>query len=183
MKKQSVAGLFFSMFLRAAVVILGLAIIVFGIVILMKVVKGDKGSDSPATTVGDNVLTETDGRDDLIYNTTAEESADSEQTQDGAVAASYDKQILVLNSTGIAGVAGGWCTKLNEAGYNYTVAADYTTPLETTRIVSKEDGVGQDLVGFFNGATYEVGEVTEGSMEDTTNYDIVIIIGASDSGQ
>lgn len=181
MKKQSVVGLFFSMFLRAAVVILGIAIIVFGVVILVKVVKNDGAEDTPGTTVSDNILTEADGRDDLLYNTTAE-SADDGQTTEQA-AASYDKNILVLNSTGIAGVAGGWCTTLNEAGYNNTMAADYTTTIETTRIVSKVDGVGMDLVGFFNGATYEVGEVTEGSMEDTTNYDIVIIIGTNDSRQ
>lgn len=182
MKKQSVAGLFFSMFLRAAVVILGLAIVVFGVVILVKVVKNDDAVDGPATTVGDNILTEVDGRDDFLYNPTTETS-DGDQATTEAVATSYDKNILVLNSTGIAGVAGGWCTRLNEAGYNNTMAADYTTTIETTRIVSKVDGVGLDLVGFFDGATYEVGEVTEGSMEDTTNYDIVIIIGTKDSGQ
>lgn len=179
MKNQSVTGLFFSMFLRAAVVILGIVIIVFGTVILMRVVKGDKKSGDPETTVGDSVLTESDGRDDLLYNNTAAPSGDGQ----GGTVTSYDKRILVLNSTDIAGVAGGWCTRLNEAGYNNTMAADYTTTIETTRIVSKVDGVGTDLVGFFNGASYEVGEVTEGSMEDTTNYDIVIIIGTNDSGQ
>lgn len=178
MKKQSVAGLFFSMFLRAAVVIVGLAIVVFGIVILVTVVKKDETSDAPATTVGDSILTEADGRDDLIYNTTESTEAIGDITPQ--VITSYDKNILVLNSTGIAGIAGGWCTTLNEAGYNNTMAADYTTTLETTRIVAKQDGVGQDLVGFFNGASYEVGEVTEGSLEDTTNYDIVIIIGTND---
>ena len=99
MKKQSVAGLFFSMFLRAAVVILGVAIVVFGVVILVTAVKKDNSKDSPATTVGDSILTEADGRDDLIYNTT--EAADSGDTT-AAVATSYDKNILVLNSTGIA---------------------------------------------------------------------------------
>lgn len=178
MKKQSVAGLFFSMFLRAAVVIVGLAIIIFGIVILVTVVKKDDDSYAPATTVGDSILTEADGRDDLIYNT-AENTEPADDTT-AQIVASYDKNILVLNSTGIAGIAGGWCTTLNEAGYNNTMAADYTTTLETTRIVAKQDGVGQDLVGFFNGASYEVGEVTEGSLEDTTNYDIVIIIGTND---
>lgn len=180
MKKQSVAGLFFSMFLRAAVVILGIVIIVFGVVILMRVVKGDTKSGDPSTTVGDSVLTESDGRDDLLYNSTAAPSGDGQGTP---TVTSYDKRILVLNSTDIAGVAGGWCTRLNEAGYNNTMAADYATTIETTRVVSKVDGVGTDLVGFFNGASYEVGEVTEGSMEDTTNYDIVIIIGTNDSGQ
>lgn len=176
MKKQSAAGLFFSMFLRAAVIILGIAILAFGAVIIVTAARQDKSSEEQ-TTVGDSVLTEADGRDDLIYNTTAESSDSESQTE---VTASYDKNILVLNSTGIAGIAGGWCTTLNEAGYGNTVAADYTTTLETTRIVSRQEGVGEDLVSFFNGASYEVGEVTEGSMEDTSNYDIVIIIGTND---
>ncbi len=181
MKKQSVAGLFFSMFLRAAVVILGAAIVVFGVVIIVTAVRKDGTNASPATTVGDSILTEADGRDDLIYNST--EGTDNAGDTTAAVATSYDKNILVLNSTGIAGVAGGWCTTLNESGYNNTMAADYTTTLETTKIVAKQEGVGQDLLSFFNGATYEVGEVTEGSLEDTSNYDIVIIIGTNDSRQ
>lgn len=181
MKKQSAVGLFFSMFLRAAVVILGLAIIVFGIVFLMKVVKGDgKDSDAPQTTVGSVVLDEPEGHDDLLYNTATEAPEAEEPVQ---VATSYDKKILVLNSTNITGLAGRWCERLNSYGYANTEASDYAEDQTTTKIIAVEEGVGQDLVQYFNGATYEVGVITSGTTASLDGVDIVIIIGYSDNDQ
>ena len=179
MKRQSAAGLFGAMFLRATVVILGLVIIVFGVVFISKVVKSD--DDAPATTVGDNVLTEADVRDELLYNSTeaATEAAVTEQEQPAAT--SYDKSILVLNSTDVTGLAGRWCETLNADGYANTEASDYATALENTKIVAREAGIGEDLVSYFNGAAYEVGTVTTGTSVDTSTFDIIIIIGAADS--
>ncbi|MDO5127892.1 MAG: LytR C-terminal domain-containing protein [Eubacteriales bacterium] len=181
MKKQSAAGLFFSMFLRAAVVILGIAIVSFGIVILMKVIKHDNRQIAPATTVGENVLTEAGGRDEQIYETTGETT--QAPVVDENAEPAYHKNILVLNSTNIQGLAGRWCERLNTAGYVNTFASDYSTAQETTRVISKTEGVGTELVEFFNGASYEVGDVTEGTSTSTTNYDIIIIIGTSDNDQ
>lgn len=182
MKRQSAVSLFFSMFLRAAVIILAIVIVVFGIVFLTKVIKGDSNkSATPSTTVGDNVLTDAEARDDLLYNdTTAATSEDtSQEVQEPST--SYDKNILVLNSTEVIGLAGRWCEELNGYGYSNTEASDYSEPLEVTKIVSTTAGVGEDLVQYFNGATYEVGTVTTGVSESTEGYDIVIIIGTADS--
>lgn len=180
MKRQSAVGLFFSMFLRALVIILGIAIIIFGIVFLTKVMKGtDKAKVTPPTTVDENVLTEAGVRDDLLGNT---EEVTSEPVQDTTeeVVMSYDKKILVLNSTDAKGLAGRWCDKLNSYGYANTDAKDYSETLTTTRIVATTEGVGEDLVQYFNGATYEIGTVTENVYESTEGYDIVIIIGTND---
>lgn len=180
-KKQSAVGLFFGMFLRAVVIILGVAITVLLIMILMKVIKSDKNKITPATTIGDSILTESDARDDQIYATTEATTAAPhiEPSEDNA----YHKNILVLNSTSTGGLAGRWCTRLNEAGYSNTFASDYSTTQETTRVISKVDGVGTELVQLFNGATYEVGDVTEGTSTSTVNYDIIIIIGTADIDQ
>ena len=180
MKRQSAVGLFFSMFLRALVIILGIAIIIFGIVFLTKVMKGtDKAKVTPPTTVDENVLTEAGVRDDLLGNT---EEVTSEPVQDTTeeVVMSYDKKILVLNSTDAKGLAGRWCDKLNSYGYANTDAKDYSETLTTTRIVATTEGIGEDLVQYFNGATYEIGTVTENVYESTEGYDIVIIIGTND---
>lgn len=184
MKRQSAVGLFFSMFLRAAVIILGIAIIVFGIVFLTKAMKGEgKKEKAPSTTVGDNVLTDAEARDDLLYNdTTAASSEDTAQDTQETLK-SYDKKILVLNSTDVIGLAGRWCEELNGYGYSDTEASDYSESLEVTKIVSTTAGVGEDLVPYFNGATYEVGTVTTGVSESTEGYDIVIIIGTADSNK
>ena len=185
MKRQTAVGLFFSIFLRAIVIILGVAIVIFGIVFLTKAMKegGDKKQNTaPPTTVDQNVLTEAGVRDDLLDNTT-EEGSTEEITTEPAVM-SFDKKILVLNSTETKGLAGRWCDKLNAYGYANTDAKDYSVTLENTKIVAREEGVGQDLVQYFNGATYEVGVVTENVYESTEGYDIVVIIGtADDDGQ
>ncbi|MBQ9198771.1 MAG: LytR C-terminal domain-containing protein [Lachnospiraceae bacterium] len=183
MKKQSAVGLFFSILLKTVVIILGLAIIAFGIFFIIKVVKSDKTDNSPTTTVSDNVLTEAGAHDDLLYET-ATEATEAPIQQDLASSTSYNKNILVLNSTEVIGLAGRWCKRLNDYGYTYTTASDFDTPQETTRIIAKEEGVGADLVQYFNGAGLETGTVTEGVSISTDEFDIVIIIGtADDDGQ
>lgn len=185
MKKQSATGLFFSMFLRAVVVIIGIVIIVIGIVTLMKFIKLESGNnDGPATTVGESILTESESRDDLLANPEPSTSYNpgGEGGNENATPI-YNRNILVLNSTSIQGLAGRWCSRLNDAGYVNTFASDYQTEQTTTRIVAREAGAGQELVSYFNGASYEVGEVTEGTSEDTSKYDIVIILGTQDSDQ
>lgn len=189
MKKQSVTGLFFSMFLRTTVIILGICIVVFGVVLLTKLFKGDKNGKDTPTTVSSNILTEAEAHDDLIYNTTeaTEETSDTESDAESDEATptytttSTEKNILVLNSTDVSGLAGRWCATLNENGYNNTFASDYFTSLETTKIISKQEGVGEDLLQFFEGATYEVGDLDGGSSEPTDDYDIIIIVGTSHS--
>lgn len=185
MKKQSPVGLFFSIFLRAVVVLLGIGIIAFGIFFLSKVMKdGKKTKDGPVTTVADSVLTDAQGRDDLIYNSDEDTEAKTEEQTEEAVSESFDKAIIVLNSTNTTGLAGRWCEKLKGYGYSDTEASDFSNTQEKTRIIVKEDGVGKDLLQYFNDASYEVGTVTEGTSASLDGKDIVIIIGtADDDGQ
>ena len=180
MKKQSAAGLFFSILLKALVIMLGLAIIIFGIYFIIKVVQTDKTESAPTTTVSDSVLTEAGSHDDLLYETTEATTEEITETTEEVISTSYDKNILVLNSTDITGLAGRWCGKLNEAGYTSTTASDYDTLQQTTKIVAATEGVGKDLVDFFEGASYEVGTVTSGVSVSTDEYDIVIILGLAD---
>lgn len=188
MKKQSMVGLFFSMFLRATVIILAIVIVVFGVVFISKVMQKEDGKNKgPATTASPNVLTEAEGHDELLYTDPSETTeyitaADTEEVVEETTM-SYDAKILVLNSTDEIGLAGRWCDTLGGFGYNNTSASDYYTPQEYTRIISTTPDLGVDLVQYFNGASYEVGTVTTGSSESTEGYDIVIIIGIADSSQ
>ena len=178
-KQQTAAGLFFSMLLRAAVIILGLAIVAFGAFFVLQAVKGGVKKSGPATTLDANALTDAQ-TDDLQMNPSTEASAeDTQEAQETGDA--KGKNILVLNSTGIAGLAGRWCETLNADGYANTNASDYSESLADTKIISKEYGVGTELVNYFAAASYEVGTVTSGTSEPTDGYDIVIILGASDS--
>ncbi|MBO5509432.1 MAG: hypothetical protein J5962_03115, partial [Lachnospiraceae bacterium] len=104
MKKQSAVGLFFSMFLRAVVVILGIAILVFGAVFLMQVLKGDKkSSKEPATTVGENVLTDPEVKDELLTAEPTEAPVTETEAPVVEAVPALDKNILVLNSTDVTG--------------------------------------------------------------------------------
>lgn len=176
-KPQTAAGLFFSMLLRAAVIILGLAIVAFGAFFVMQVLKGNTAKDTPATTLDQNALTDSQV-DELQITPSTEEQTSEESVEE---VSATDKKILVLNSTEIAGLAGRWCDTLNANGYADTSASDYTEALADTKIVAKEDGVGKELVQYFANASYEVGTVTSNVTESTDGYDVVIIIGASDS--
>ena len=176
-KQQTAAGLFFSMLLRAAVIILGIAIVAFGAFFVLQAVKGNTAKDTPATTLDQNALT--DSQVDELQITPSTEAQTSEET--AAEIPATDKKILVLNSTEIAGLAGRWCDTLNANGYTDTKASDYTEALADTKIVAREDGVGKELVQYFANASYEVGTVTSNVSESTDEYDVVIIIGASDS--
>lgn len=176
-KPQTAAGLFFSMLLRAAVIILGLAIVAFGAFFVMQVLKGNTAKDAPATTLDQNALTDSQVDELQITPSTVEQTSEESVEEVSAT----DKKILVLNSTEIAGLAGRWCDTLNANGYADTSASDYTESLADTKIVAKEDGVGKELVQYFANASYEVGTVTSNVTESTDGYDVVIIIGASDS--
>lgn len=182
-KQQTAAGLFFSMLLRAAVVIVGIAIVAFAAFFVIQVVKGGSTKNTPATTLDANALTD-DQVDDLQMNPTTEASTEAGQDDAAPVENTGDAKgcnILVLNSTEIAGLAGRWCETLNADGYANTNASDYAEALADTKIIATQDGLGTELVNYFANASYEVGTVTSGTSEPTDGYDIVIIIGASDS--
>lgn len=193
MDKQTPTQLFLSIFLRAAVAVLGIAICIFGIFFLTKYVKnGHKKADKPATTVDESVLTEVGGHDDLLMNTTATtESASSTDATDKKDKDKdknkdkkddpFEKNILVLNSTSQSGLAGGWCSKLEEKGYKHTTASDFSNELQRTKIVAQKNGDGKEFMELFNSPVYEVGVVSDGAPFETSDYDVVIIIGTNDA--
>ena len=184
MKKPSAIGLFFSMFLRAIVVIFGLFIVGFGIFFIVSAVKEGGKNKGPVTTAAANVLTEVDNPDNLM---TGETTAQPTTTETAVTEAPVEKQdaknssIIVLNSTEVTGLAGRWCDTLSADGYTDTSASDFSEEYSSTVIYSKNAGVGEELTSYFNGASYQVGDAPEGSSQDTSVYDIVIIIGTSDS--
>ena len=105
MKKQSMVGLFFSMFLRATVIILAIVIVVFGVVFISKVAQKEDGKNKgPATTASPNVLTEAEGHDELLYTDPSETTeyitaVDTEATEATTteILMSYDANILLIN--------------------------------------------------------------------------------------
>ena len=142
-------------------------------------IKGEHSEGYACDNLDENALT--DSQVDDLQITPSTEAETTEAAQEAETVSATDRKILVLNSTDIAGLAGRWCDTLNANGYANTNASDYTEALADTKIVAREDGVGKELVQYFANASYEVGTVTSNVTESTDGYDVVIIIGASDS--
>lgn len=90
------------------------------------------------------------------------------------VTSSVGLGIEILNSTGINGLASSFQEKLVEQGMNIISIGNYSgSILEKTRIVVKEEGMGEDLAAYFKDAVIEVGELSN-------DIDIRIILGTDD---
>lgn len=101
--------------------------------------------------------------------------AEYNETQKKASASNSKKlNIQILNGGGIKGLAGRWKTKLTSDGYKIVAVGDYSQDdLKSTKIISKSESVGLDLLKYFKNATIEVGTVPEG-------YNLIIVVGSED---
>lgn len=80
--------------------------------------------------------------------------------------------IEILNGSGITGLAAKYQTSLLEDGYTVSKIGNYTSQTEqATRILVKEEGLGADLLEYFEGASIEVSQLPDG-------VDIEIILGS-----
>lgn len=89
---------------------------------------------------------------------------------------SLGKRIVIMNGSGISGLATAYKDKLTENGYMVTGIANYDrNDVQTTKILVRDEGLGMDLLGMFHDANVEV------SNNIPENIDIQIVIGASES--
>ncbi|HBA96498.1 MAG TPA: hypothetical protein DCZ23_00160, partial [Lachnospiraceae bacterium] len=96
-------------------------------------------------------------------------------SNNGKAASSKGLSILVLNGSQISGLASRTKAKLNSAGFSVDDIGDYTDEILTqTKIIVKEEGVGNDIAGYFNNPAVVIGDVQEG-------FDIQIILGTADA--
>lgn len=178
-KKKSVSGIFFSMFLRTVVVILALVIVALGVVLVRQQLHKPSANKPDDNEVDESILTEEDGRDDLLESPEVDIMDESGESQ--SVAASHDKKIVVLNGTATKGLAGRWQETLAGYGYQNLEAHNYYSRLETTKILAAEDGLGLDLLQYFPNADYAIGTLTSNDTDSPLEgVDIFVIIGTSD---
>lgn len=162
--------LFGEAFLKTLIVILGVAIVIFAIYFLIQIFGG--GSKDKDTASDTGIVTEDLDSASDTYEDTSEPTSEEPTTAESI--SSVGLSIEVLNSTDTAGVAAGWQERLNGEGFTVSQIGNYETETLTgTRIIVSQDGMGQDLVGYFQNATVEVGTISSG-------VDIQIIIGTED---
>lgn len=125
-------------------------------------------------------------------NTNALESESESETNTEAVPAmsnntGKDMSVLVLNGTGVPGVAGYWKSQLEEAGYSNVTPATYTQTVgENTVIYATTNREAELFKEQFPNAEVEIGAVDTGLEEAEgiplpEKCDVYIIIGKKDA--
>ncbi|SEQ81515.1 LytR cell envelope-related transcriptional attenuator [Lachnospiraceae bacterium NE2001] len=188
-KKQTALGLFFSFFLKAIVIILGLVILAMS-AYLIKAVLSTKASESEQTAEtdafeddqNDELLTAEATQDDAVLY--EDESVAGEETAAATTELAMDASIVVLNATETAGLAAAWKDKLTEQGYTNIQTGNYTGGnLDTSKIVVLTEGISTNTIqGLVTNATFEVGSADSISCDvSSEGVQAYVIIGGSDN--
>lgn len=201
MDKKIMLKVFAEAFLRSLIVLMAALIVGFAAFFFIKV-NSDRNSPSSnndmyaqgqAPTTGEPVMeeltTEEPTTEELTTEEiTTEEAATEEEATEEQTIPSTDRKILVLNSTGVGGVAKAWKDKLAGAGFSDIAMGNYTVSGEQqTRIYVPEEGMGQDLLGFFQDAVIVVDRLGDSGVEivsdgvTTGEVEIFVVVGSNDT--
>lgn len=129
----------------------------------------------PTTVEGSNRIFDLDKAGDIFDQCNIDGSAltDDGDTAGDSISGPTLKNIIILNSTGVSGIAAQWSETFSAQGYEVLDIGNYEPVLEQTRIVVNEEGQGEEFLDYFNDAEIKVGQVSEGA-------EAQIIIGTSD---
>ena len=171
-KKQSASGIFFSMFLRAVVVILAIVIVCLIVALVRSLIHGKNVKDESTGNTG--VVASENQSDPLL-------TAEATEATTEAPKVDYGIKIAVLNGTQTNGLAGAWKEKLNGDGYTSVEAGNFEGTTENTKIYILKEGKGAEIAAYFQGATMETGEFNKDETDvDITGVDVLVIIGTKD---
>lgn len=186
-QKNNAASIFFSFFLKAIVIILGLVILAMSVYLVKQLIsnknmKTEKESD-------ESVFVD-DQKDDLMVSSAGEaekekvlfEKDDDKQDGSGTVEIGFEDSIVVLNATETAGLAAAWKEKLEEAGFKNVQTGNYLNGyLDSSKIVVAKEGSGGNLKNFLPNAKMESLSPDEIAMDASPgDAKAVLIIGNSD---
>lgn len=170
----SLVGTFFSVFLRAIVVILALVIAVLGFVLVKQIVTNNRQKEE--------AVSEDLDRDELITATYKEEietTAEAEEKE--TVNVNFEVPIVVLNGTDTAGLAAAWMDELKSKGYTSVMTGNYFDGSDATKILIKEGNAGAELVQYFEDAEVSTGVPDQDSTDAVVDdYTVFVIIGPDD---
>ncbi len=190
MDKKTILRVFGEAFLRSMVVLMGIAIVGFAAFFIIKVntdkkqMAKDTVTEEGSTHSDDELqaMLDEENEGDISEDATTQEVTTQEPTTEEKSISSKDKSILVLNSTGVAGLAKSWMNKLSGEGFTKVATGNYSLSREEqTKIYVSEEGMGEDLAEYFQNAAIEVGSLSSGIDVSTTDVDIFIVVGKNDS--
>lgn len=196
MDKKTMLRMFGEAFLRSMVVLMAIAILGFATFFIIKV-----NSDKKVLAENEAKIDTTEYSEEELHDMLAEENAKdteaateevtteeatTEATTEVQKIPSTEKNILLLNSTSVAGLASAWNSKINGVGFPNTAIGNYNASGETqTKIYVAEEGMGEDLLQYFNGATIVVGSLESSQYTiisgSISTVDIFVVIGSNDT--
>ncbi|MCR5543299.1 MAG: LytR C-terminal domain-containing protein [Eubacterium sp.] len=187
-KKSSTAGIFFSFFLKAIVIILGLVILAMGAYLIKQIISQ---KNTKVETKGDDSAFEDTQEDELMMASTNDATDDEllfgedSEGQDGSgtTEIGFEDSIVVLNATEAVGLAKAWKEKLEAEGFKNVQTGNYLNGvMETSKIVVAEEGTGGNLQQYLPNAKMESlppGEIAMDAPSDGVKA--VFIIGNADN--
>lgn len=206
MDKKTMIKIFGGAFLRSMIVLMAVAILGFGVFFIAKVGKDKKDlanrEEGPTTEYSDDELAAMIAEDNAANSGGAVEDTEAVSTEEVTTEAvtteaateapniaSTDKNILVINSTSVNGLAGTWATKLKNSGFANVGTANRAGAQgqeSVTKIYVSEEGMGKDLAALFSGDAQVIVQTLDASSYSVVgggmdHYDIFIVIGTSDT--
>lgn len=188
---KKVMKLFLDTILRAAVIILAVAIVVM-LVLLAKTMSKSKKTDTNAKKEVSSIVTEENDPSDPTFGggdaaDTTDASADassSDNTTEENSSSAKNAKIMVLNASGVSGVAATWQTTLTADGYTSVDIGTYQgdTQPSTTVYTSDEYDVSS-LTSILGSASTSARSDIDDSMADVdiSGSDIVVVIGVDNA--
>lgn len=188
---KKVMKLFLDTILRAAVIILAVAIVVM-LVLLAKTMSKSKKTDTNAKKEVSSIVTEENDPSDPTFGggdaaDTTDASADassSDNTTEENSSSAKKAKLMVLNASGVSGVAATWQTTLTADGYTSVDIGTYQgdTQSSTTVYTSDEYDVSS-LTSILGSASTSARSDIDDSMADVdiSGSDIVVVIGVDNA--
>ena len=189
---KKVMKLFLDTMLRAADIILAVAIVVM-LVLLARTMSKNKKSDTTTTKEAASIVTEETDPSDPTFGGENSDASDASGDDSSEDVSSEDNQtdndaksakIAVINASGESGVAATWQGTLNASGYSSVDIGTYTgdSQSSTTVYVSGSYDVSGITRLFSSASTADKSEL-DGSLcdIDVSGADIVIVVGSMDA--
>ncbi len=187
---KKVMKLFLDTMLRAAVIILAVAIVVM-LVLLAKTVNKSKKNDTTTKKEASSIVTEADDPSDPTFggegasSQEADASTEEASSEEDAAGDAKGAKIVVLNASGVSGVAATWQTTLSADGYASVDIGTYDNGDQSTTTIYTSDSFDvsglKNLFGSPATAPRTDLDSSVASDVDISGADIVVVVGVDNA--
>lgn len=193
---KKVMKLFLDTMLRAAVIILAVAIVVM-LVLLAKTMSKSKKADTTGKKEVSSIVTEENDPSDPTFggngdsadasgasDSATDDSDIADSSEDTASPSAKDAKVIVLNASGVSGVAATWQTTLNADGYTSVDIGTYQGDPQSNTTVYTSDSYDVSALSSILGSAATADRTSiDDSMADVdiSGADIVVVIGVDNA--